>query len=116
MWWTSSPSIGMTMMLLPSETKSVYTHHREQPSNMSNTSVTVPEILSHYSPMGYSPGDIVPTGTVSGVAGWAATPPSLYLKPGDVVEAEIERVGTLRNPVISWSERYGEPAASAAQA
>jgi 2-keto-4-pentenoate hydratase/2-oxohepta-3-ene-1,7-dioic acid hydratase in catechol pathway len=87
-----------------------------QSSNMANMSVTVPEILSHYSPMGYSPGDIVSTGTVSGVAGFSDDPASLYLKPGDVVEAEIERVGTLRNPIIAWSERYGEPAASAAQA
>src|SRR3954470_18937957 len=87
-----------------------------QSSNMSHMSVTIPEIISHYSPMGYSPGDIVSTGTVSGVAGFSDDPMSLYLKPGDEVEAEIERVGTLRNPVISWSERYGEPAASAAQA
>jgi 2-keto-4-pentenoate hydratase/2-oxohepta-3-ene-1,7-dioic acid hydratase in catechol pathway len=87
-----------------------------QSSNMSNMSVTVPEILSHYSSMGYSPGDIVSTGTVAGVAGFSDDPASLYLKPGDVVEAEIERVGTLRNPIISWSERYGAPAASAAQA
>ena len=34
----------------------------------------------------------------------------LYLKPGDVVEAEIERIGVLRNPVISWQEGHGEPA------
>ena len=34
----------------------------------------------------------------------------LYLKPGDVVEAEIERIGVLRNPVISWEEAHGEPA------
>ena len=35
---------------------------------------------------------------------------SLYLKPGDVIEAEIERIGVLRNPVVSWSEAHGEPA------
>jgi 2-keto-4-pentenoate hydratase/2-oxohepta-3-ene-1,7-dioic acid hydratase in catechol pathway len=87
-----------------------------QSSNMANMSVSVAEILSHYSPMGYSPGDIVSTGTVSGVAGFSDDPASLYLKPGDVVEAEIERVGTLRNPIISWNERYGAPAASAARA
>jgi 2-keto-4-pentenoate hydratase/2-oxohepta-3-ene-1,7-dioic acid hydratase in catechol pathway len=87
-----------------------------QQSNMSNMSVTVPEILSHYSPMGYSPGDIVSTGTVSGVAGFSENPASLYLKPGDVVEAEIEKVGTLRNPVIAWSERHGAPVAGAARA
>ena len=33
---------------------------------------------------------------------------SLYLKPGDVVEAEIEGVGVLRNPVISWAEGHPE--------
>jgi len=27
-----------------------------------------------------------------------------------VVECEIERIGVLRNPVISWQEAYGEPA------
>ncbi|WP_445151282.1 fumarylacetoacetate hydrolase family protein [Baekduia sp. Peel2402] len=76
-----------------------------QESHTGNMSVTVAEILSHYSPMGYNPGDIVSTGTVSGVAGFSDDPFSLYLKPGDVVEAEIEKVGTLRNPVIGWDER-----------
>ena len=87
-----------------------------QVSNMSKMSTTVPEVLSHYSPLGFSAGDVLSLGTVSGVAGFSDDPAALYLKPGDVVEAEIERVGTLRNPIISWAERYGEPAASAAQA
>ena len=39
------------------------------------------------------------TGTVSGVAGFSEDAASLYLKPGDVIEAEIERIGVLRNPV-----------------
>ena len=52
----------------------------------------------------------VSTGTVSGVAGFSDDPASLYLKPGDVMEAEIERIGVLRNPVISWQEAHGEPA------
>jgi len=30
--------------------------------------------------------------------------------PGDVVECEIEQVGILRNPVISWEEAHGNPA------
>jgi 2-keto-4-pentenoate hydratase/2-oxohepta-3-ene-1,7-dioic acid hydratase in catechol pathway len=72
-----------------------------QVSHTSRMSVTIPEIISHYSPMGYSPGDIVSTGTVSGVAGFSDDPMSLYLKPGDVVECEIERVGVLRNQVVS---------------
>ncbi len=78
-----------------------------QVSHSKNMSVTIPEILSHYSPLGYSAGDVVSTGTVSGVAGFSDDPASMYLKPGDVMEAEIERIGVLRNPVISWQEAHG---------
>jgi 2-keto-4-pentenoate hydratase/2-oxohepta-3-ene-1,7-dioic acid hydratase in catechol pathway len=81
-----------------------------QTSHSSRMSVTIPEILSHYSALGYSAGDVLSTGTVSGVAGFSEDAASLYLKPGDVMEAEIERIGVLRNPVISWREAHGEPA------
>jgi 2-keto-4-pentenoate hydratase/2-oxohepta-3-ene-1,7-dioic acid hydratase in catechol pathway len=47
---------------------------------------------------------------VSGVAGFSEDAASLYLKPGDVIEAEIEKIGILRNPVISWQQGHGEPA------
>jgi 2-keto-4-pentenoate hydratase/2-oxohepta-3-ene-1,7-dioic acid hydratase in catechol pathway len=83
-----------------------------QVSNSRQMSVTIPEILSHYSALGYSAGDVLSTGTVSGVAGFSPDAASLYLKPGDVIEAEIERIGVLRNPVISWQEGHGEPAPS----
>src|SRR5262249_18283959 len=43
------------------------------------------------------PGDIISTGTPSGV-GFARKPP-VFLKAGDVVEAEIGEIGLLRNPV-----------------
>jgi 2-keto-4-pentenoate hydratase/2-oxohepta-3-ene-1,7-dioic acid hydratase in catechol pathway len=43
------------------------------------------------------PGDIIATGTPSGV-GLGMQPPQ-YLKPGDVVEAEIDSIGILRNTV-----------------
>ena len=81
-----------------------------QTSHSGRMSVTIPEILSHYSPLGYSAGDVVSTGTVSGVAGFSEDAASLYLKPGDVIEAEIERIGVLRNPVVSWEDAHGEPA------
>jgi 2-keto-4-pentenoate hydratase/2-oxohepta-3-ene-1,7-dioic acid hydratase in catechol pathway len=81
-----------------------------QTSHSGNMSVTIPEILSHYSALGYSAGDVVSTGTVSGVAGFSEDAASLYLKPGDVVECEIERIGVLRNPVVSWQEAHGAPA------
>lgn len=47
--------------------------------------------------MTLEPGDCISTGTPQGV-GDGRKPPE-YLKPGDVVEAEIERIGVLRNPV-----------------
>jgi 2-keto-4-pentenoate hydratase/2-oxohepta-3-ene-1,7-dioic acid hydratase in catechol pathway len=81
-----------------------------QESHSGRMSVTIPEILSHYSALGYSAGDVLSTGTVSGVAGFSPDAASLYLKPGDVIEAEIERIGVLRNPVVSWEEAHGEPA------
>jgi 2-keto-4-pentenoate hydratase/2-oxohepta-3-ene-1,7-dioic acid hydratase in catechol pathway len=81
-----------------------------QVSHSSRMSVTIAEILAHYSPLGYSAGDVVSTGTVSGVAGFSEDPAAWYLKPGDVVECEIERIGVLRNPVVSWQEAHGEPA------
>jgi len=79
-----------------------------QRSHSSKMSVTIPEILAHYSPMGYSAGDVVSTGTVSGVAAFSADPKAWFLKPGDVMECEIEQIGVLRNPVVSWEEAYGE--------
>jgi 2-keto-4-pentenoate hydratase/2-oxohepta-3-ene-1,7-dioic acid hydratase in catechol pathway len=81
-----------------------------QESHSGNMSVTIAEIIAHYSALGYSAGDVVSTGTVSGVAGFNENAAALYLRPGDVVECEIEKIGTLSNPVISWEQAYGVPA------
>jgi 2-keto-4-pentenoate hydratase/2-oxohepta-3-ene-1,7-dioic acid hydratase in catechol pathway len=54
-------------------------------------------ILSSF--MTLKPGDVIVTGTPSGV-GLARKPP-LWMKPGDVVEVEIEKIGLLRNPVAA---------------
>ena len=43
-------------------------------------------------------GDVIVTGTTGGVG--AFREPPVWMKPGDVVEVEISRIGTLRNPVI----------------
>ncbi|MER5437433.1 fumarylacetoacetate hydrolase family protein [Streptomyces sp. NPDC002790] len=55
------------------------------------------------------PGDLLATGTPSGV-GYARTPPWL-LHPGDVVEVEVERLGTLRNTVVGNEARHAPTAA-----
>ena len=47
--------------------------------------------------MTLEPGDVVITGTPAGV-GYARTPP-VFMKPGDVCEIEIERIGVLQNSI-----------------
>ncbi len=49
-----------------------------------------------------TPGDVIFTGTPPGV-GMARTPP-VWLKPGDMMEVEIEKVGVLRNPCVADEE------------
>jgi len=70
-----------------------------QKSNTRNLIFKVPELVSHISQtMTLEPGDVISTGTPSGV-GYVRKPP-IFLKHGDTVEIEIERIGLLRNPVI----------------
>lgn len=78
-----------------------------QESHSGNMSVSIPEIIAHYSALGYSAGDVISTGTVAGVAGFSENAAELYLRPGDIVECEIEKIGRLSNPVISWEQAYG---------
>jgi 2-keto-4-pentenoate hydratase/2-oxohepta-3-ene-1,7-dioic acid hydratase in catechol pathway len=54
------------------------------------------------------PGDVIITGTPSGVA--MGMSPPIWLKDGDVVECEIEGIGVLRNRVVEL--RSGEPDSS----
>ena len=44
------------------------------------------------------PGDVIVTGTPGGVG--AKRNPPLWMKAGDVVEVEVDRIGVLRNPVV----------------
>jgi acylpyruvate hydrolase len=45
------------------------------------------------------PGDLIVTGTPSGVG--AARDPKVFMKPGDICEIEVEKIGRLRNSVIA---------------
>jgi 2-keto-4-pentenoate hydratase/2-oxohepta-3-ene-1,7-dioic acid hydratase in catechol pathway len=70
-----------------------------QHSGVNDLIFDVPSIIAYVS--GFTPlvpGDVIATGTPSGV-GFARKPP-LWLKPGDVVEVEISRIGVLRNSVV----------------
>jgi 2-keto-4-pentenoate hydratase/2-oxohepta-3-ene-1,7-dioic acid hydratase in catechol pathway len=69
-----------------------------QQSNTNQLIFSVEFLVSYVSQVcTLSPGDLIYTGTPSGVG--AARNPPVYLKEGDVVEVEIERVGVLTNPV-----------------
>ncbi len=74
-----------------------------QVSNTSHLSVSIPEIVEHYSWVQLYPGDIITTGTVSGVAAFRKEPEKYFLKPGDVLESEIENIGVLRNYIVAES-------------
>jgi len=48
------------------------------------------------------PGDVIATGTPSGVG--VFRDPPVYLEPGDRVRCEIDGIGSVENPVIDWFE------------
>ena len=70
----------------------------KQDGNTSQMYFKVPRLLAELSlGLTLEPGDIVSTGTPPGI-GHARKPPE-YLRPGDVLESEIEGIGVLRNPI-----------------
>jgi 2-keto-4-pentenoate hydratase/2-oxohepta-3-ene-1,7-dioic acid hydratase in catechol pathway len=70
-----------------------------QQSNTRNMIFSVAETIAYISQlMTLEPGDIIATGTPEGV-GFKRNPP-IFLRNGDMVEVEIEGIGTLRNPVV----------------
>ena len=71
-----------------------------QNSSTRNMVFSVYEVIHRLSlMMTLEPGDVIATGTPAGVAAFMKPHPK-YLLPGDTVEVEIEKIGTLRNMVI----------------
>src|SRR3954466_2414931 len=71
----------------------------EQKSDTSMLIFSIPRLINYCSTIfDLVPGDVIATGTPAGV-GFTRKPPE-FLKPGDVVEVEIENIGVLRNPVV----------------
>ncbi len=60
----------------------------------------VAELIAYWSRTGLEAGDILITGTPSGVALARDEPAKFYLRPGQTVTARIETLGELRNPVV----------------
>jgi 2-keto-4-pentenoate hydratase/2-oxohepta-3-ene-1,7-dioic acid hydratase in catechol pathway len=60
----------------------------------------IPKFISYVSTfLDLAPGDVLATGTPSGV-GFSRKPP-IFMKPGDVCDIEIEGIGVLSNPVVA---------------
>jgi 2-keto-4-pentenoate hydratase/2-oxohepta-3-ene-1,7-dioic acid hydratase in catechol pathway len=73
----------------------------KQRSNTRHLYFKIPRLIHDLSEgMTLEAGDIISTGTPEGV-GFARTPPE-WLKPGDLLETEIEGIGIMRNPVGSY--------------
>lgn len=71
-----------------------------QSTSLADMIWSVPQLVAYLSVfLELQPGDVICTGTTSGV-GSMRTPP-LWLKPGDRVEVEISSIGTLSNPVVA---------------
>jgi 2-keto-4-pentenoate hydratase/2-oxohepta-3-ene-1,7-dioic acid hydratase in catechol pathway len=89
----------------------------KQDSNTRFMAFRIPRIVKELSAgLRLEAGDVILTGTPSGV-GFARKPPE-FLKVGDAMEAEIERIGVLRNVVAAYqpsavSHEFKQPAARA---
>ena len=75
---------------------------RLQDSNTGFMIHRIPEIIAYISAIAtLEPGDVIATGTPPGV-GFTRTPPR-WLRPGETVRIEIEKIGVLENPVVAES-------------
>ena len=73
-----------------------------QDSNTSDMIFHVPFLISYLSQfMTLLPGDMITTGTPAGVG--LGMKPQVYLKPGDVVELGIEKLGSQKQEAVAWS-------------
>lgn len=71
-----------------------------QDSHTGHMIFSIPRLIAYASTIfTLVPGDVIATGTPAGV-GWSRKP-QRFMKAGDVVEVEIEGIGTLRNPVVA---------------
>jgi 2-keto-4-pentenoate hydratase/2-oxohepta-3-ene-1,7-dioic acid hydratase in catechol pathway len=83
-----------------------------QDGNTSDLLFSVAELISLISQeMTLDPGDVIVTGTPSGVGVFRE--PQVFLEPGDLVRVEVERIGSLTNPITDEAGRAseGSPAA-----
>lgn len=73
-----------------------------QSTNTSDLYFKLPQLIAHFSRwLRFGPGDIITTGSPSGV-GYGRNP-KVFMKPGDTIAVTVEGIGTLSNPVVAQS-------------
>ena len=73
-----------------------------QDSNLSYMIFKIRDMIAYWSQLGLNPGDVLTTGTPRGVAaGRKPDQTPWWLKPGDLVEAEVENLGQLKSRIVA---------------
>lgn len=79
------------------------TDHLMQDSTTADMIWDVPSLIAFISAaITLEPGDVIATGTPSGVG--VFRDPPVFVEPGDRVRCEVEGIGIVENPVVDWSE------------
>jgi acylpyruvate hydrolase len=81
----------------------LWVNSESEPRQKSSTNqliFNIPDLIAYWSQMTLDPGDVITSGTPGGVALFRPEPERWLLKPGDVVEARIERLGFIRNRIV----------------
>lgn len=99
-WLTSADSVGdISGLMLTTRLNG----EEMQRAPIGSMIFGVPELIEYISQFTeLRTGDVIVTGTPAGVG--ASRKPPVWMKPGDVLEIEIDRIGCLTNPVIAETD------------
>lgn len=79
------------------------TEHPMQDGSTADLIHDVPSLVAYISTaLTLEPGDIIATGTPSGVG--VFRDPPVFLQPGDRVRCEVEGIGKVENPIVDWTD------------
>lgn len=91
-WWTPGPDrpgAGEALLM--------------QDGSTADLIYGIPELIAFISrSITLEPGDVIATGTPSGVG--VFRDPPIFLEPGDRVRCEIEGIGSVENPIVDWTD------------
>ena len=95
--------LGLRSWRIPGSGPDAGTPVPMQDGNTSDMLYAVPALIAYISRhITLQPGDVIATGTPSGVG--VFRDPPVFLEPGDTVRCEIEGIGSVENPIIDWTD------------